>query len=219
MNKFQILVILAGIFQILSQGFDQFVIQQEQKVRKIENRIEKNKEVSRENTNGGLTYGQVYLSLTDQIDINLKIKDENITNSLLKTQILETKDKLLTQINILLNNPNIKKNDISEGKYMEPFNNINSILKNNNDLKKVSRDLRINFTEMGQILEDLYEFNEILKKQILDLEQKLKQTISSKFTFLVIGMICNIFSIFFILVFFYMIIINQINQKKKINTI
>ena len=61
---------------------------------------------------------------------------------------------------------------------------------------KVSRDLRINFTEMGQILEDLYEFNEILKKQILDLEQKLKQTISSKFTFLVIGMICNIFSIF-----------------------
>ena len=102
---------------------------------------------------------------------------------------------------------------------MEPFNNINSILKNNNDLKKVSRDLRINFTEMGQILEDLYEFNEILKKQILDLEQKLKQTISSKFTFLVIGMICNIFSIFFILVFFYMIIINQINQKKKINTI
>ena len=34
MNKFQILVILAGIFQILSQGFDQFVIQQEQKVRK-----------------------------------------------------------------------------------------------------------------------------------------------------------------------------------------
>ena len=36
---------------------------------------------------------------------------------------------------------------------MEPFNNINSILKNNNDLKKV-RDLRINFTEMGQILED-----------------------------------------------------------------
>ena len=218
MNKFQILVILAGIFQILSQGFDQFVIQQEQKVRKIENRIEKNKEVSRENTNGGLTYGQVYLSLTDQIDINLKIKDENITNSLLKTQILETKDKLLTQINILLNNPNIKKNDISEGKYMEPFNNINSILKNNNDLKKVSRDLRINFTEMGQILEDLYEFNEILKKQILDLEQKLKQTISSKFTFLVIGMICNIFSIFFILVFFYMIIINQINQK-KINTI
>ena len=219
MNKFQILVILAGIFQILSQGFDQFVIQQEQKVRKIENRIEKNKEVSRENTNGGLTYGQVYLSLTDQIDINLKIKDENITNSLLKTQILETKDKLLTQINILLNNPNIKKNDISEGKYMEPFNNINSILKNNNDLKKVSRDLRINFTETGQILEDLYEFNEILKKQILDLEQKLKQTISSKFTFLVIGMICNIFSIFFILVFFYMIIINQINQKKKINTI
>ena len=158
----------------------------------------KNKEVSRENTNGGLTYGQVYLSLTDQIDINLKIKDENITNSLLKTQILETKDKLLTQINILLNNPNIKKNDISEGKYMEPFNNINSILKNNNDLKKVSRDLRINFTEMGQILEDLYEFNEILKKQILDLEQKLKQTISSKFTFLVIGMICNIFSIFFL---------------------
>ena len=219
MNKFQILVILAGIFQILSQGFDQFVIQQEQKVRKIENRIEKNKEVSRENTNGGLTYGQVYLSLTDQIDINLKIKDENITNSLLKTQILETKDKLLTQINILLNNPNIKKNDISEGKYMEPFNNINSILKNNNDLKKVSRDLRINFTETGQILEGLYEFNEILKKQILDLEQKLKQTISSKFTFLVIGMICNIFSIFFILVFFYMIIINQINQKKKINTI
>ena len=219
MNKFQILVILAGIFQILSQGFDQFVIQQEQKVRKIENSIEKNKEVSRENTNGGLTYGQVYLSLTDQIDINLKIKDENITNSLLKTQILETKDKLLTQINILLNNPNIKKNDISEGKYMEPFNNINSILKNNNDLKKVSRDLRINFTETGQILEDLYEFNEILKKQILDLEQKLKQTISSKFTFLVIGMICNIFSIFFILVFFYMIIINQINQKKKINTI
>ena len=76
--------------------------------------------------------------------------------------------------------------------------------------------MRINFTEMGQILEDLYEFNEILKKQILDLEQKLKQTISSKFTFLVIGMICNIFSIFFILVFFYMIIINQINQKKKL---
>ena len=108
MNKFQILVILAGIFQILSQGFDQFVIQQEQKVRKIENRIEKNKEVSRENTNGGLTYGQVYLSLTDQIDINLKIKDENITNSLLKTQILETKDKLLTQINIKIT-PILKK--------------------------------------------------------------------------------------------------------------
>ena len=57
---------------------------------------------------------------------------------------------------------------------MEPFNNINSILKNNNDLKKVSRDLRINFTEMGQILEDLYEFNEISKTN-LDLEQKLKQ--------------------------------------------
>ena len=219
MNKFQILVILAGIFQILSQGFDQFVIQQEQKVRKLENSIEKNKEVSRENTNGGLTYGQIYLSLTDQIEINLAIKDENIKNSLLKTQILETKDKLLTQINILLNNPNIKKNDISEGKYMEPFNNINSILKNNNDLKKAKRDLFINFNEMGQILEDLYEFNEILKKQILDLEQKLKQTISSKFTFLVIGMICNIFSIFFILVFFYMIIRNEINQKKKINTI
>ena len=219
MNKFQILVILAGIFQILSQGFDQFVIQQEQKVRKLENSIEKNKEVSRENTNGGLTYGQIYLSLTDQIEINLAIKDENIKNSLLKTQILETKDKLLTQINILLNNPNIKKNDISEGKYMEPFNNINSILKNNNDLKKAKRDLFINFNEMGQILEDLYEFNEILKKQILDLEQKLKQTIRSKFTFLVIGMICNIFSIFFILVFFYMIIRNEINQKKKINTI
>ena len=44
MNKFQILVILAQ-FSKFYHGFDQFVIQQEQKVRKIENRIEKNKEV------------------------------------------------------------------------------------------------------------------------------------------------------------------------------
>lgn len=216
MNKFQILVILAGIFQILSQGFDQFVIQQEQKVRKIENSIEESKEVKRENSNAAFTYGQIYLSLTEQIEFNLKIKDDKLTNSLLKTQILETKDKLLTQINILLDNPNIKKNDISKEKYMKYFDNINRIIKNNDDLKKVSKEMRDNFKYTGLILVDLAEFNETLKKNILDLEQRLKKTINSKFTFLVIGMICNIFSIFFILIFFYMIIIiSQINQKKS----
>ena len=37
MTRIQFILILAGLFQIISQGMDQFVIQKEQVIRNIEN--------------------------------------------------------------------------------------------------------------------------------------------------------------------------------------
>ena len=67
-----------------------------------------------------------------------------------------------------------------------------------------------NIRNTSQILNDLYFSNVSLGKKILESEEKLKKTIDTKFTFLVMGMISNIFSIFFVLVFFYLIIRDEI---------
>ena len=49
MTRIQFILILAGLFQIISQGMDQFVIQKEQVIRNIENDISKKKYIYSEN--------------------------------------------------------------------------------------------------------------------------------------------------------------------------
>ena len=199
MNKYQLIIFFAGFFQILSQGFDQFVIQQEQKVRKAQNYIEKNKAVQQENISSNLSYGQVFVSMYDRVIIILNINDDKLTSNVLKKELVNIKNQLRKQLNLLLENPNIQKNNFSKEKLLEPFNNLDEILKKKTDPRLVKVEFAKNIRNTSQILNDLYFSNVSLGKKILESEEKLKKTIDTKFTFLVMGMISNIFSIFYAL--------------------
>ena len=93
MNKFQYLIIVAGLFQIISQGMDQYVIQKEQVIRNLENKIFKNNFTIEEYYNTNKTYYQIYHRLSTNSDLKLKlINNKNTDENIRKDHILIEKD-------------------------------------------------------------------------------------------------------------------------------
>ena len=208
-NRFQFLIVLAGFFQIFSQVFDQFVIQQEQQVRILQYDIDRQKGIWEENSNVNRTYASIYDVISSDTFIQLQIKNNDINDLELKEQLLNKKNILLNKLNLILTNPQIQENIKDKDKYFKYFDNINKILTNTTDIRSAKFQLINDFAWTGLILNDVHEIRWNLEQSINNIENKLLKTVQIKFIILVMGMICNIVSIFFVLIFFYNIVKNE----------
>ena len=200
MIKLQVLIIIAGLFQISSMGLDQYVIQQEQGIRNLENLIKQQKNMMEENVNGNITYGKVYSIITRDAFLKLQIENNILNDQLIKKYLMRDKKIIYDHFQIMSSNPYIKIENPDE--YLKYFEQIEILLNSDDDVESLKNDLLHNFRYTGFILNYFYEQNEKLEISIKKLETKLRDTTKLKFTILVFGMMCNIISIFFILMFF-----------------
>ena len=209
MNRFQFLIVLAGLFQIFSQLFDQYVIQQEQQVRLLHYDVGNQQAIWEENINVNRTYANIYDVISSDTFIQLQLKNNDITDLELKKQLLYKKSILLNKLNSILKNPHIKENIKEEEKYFKYFDNIDRTLANTIDIRSAKFELINDFAFTGLILDDVHKIRWDLEQSINNLENKLLQTVKFKFIILVMGMIFNIISIFFVLSFVYNIVKNE----------
>lgn len=210
MNKFQYLIIIAGLFQIVSQLLDQYVIQKEQVIRNMENQIYKNEFKATETFNTNQAYYETYVKLETDSSLRLKLINEKVTDEILKKDLFRNKNIILDQFKIILSNPYINIKD--EKKYLKYFEEIDRLLNNQVKIQEKKDELLHNFRYTGLILNDLGEFLEETNDNTKKLNLELKKIVEKKFTILVLGLIANVLSMFFLLLFFYYIY----NSRKKI---
>ena len=210
MNKFQYLIIIAGLFQIVSQLLDQYVIQKEQVIRNMENQIFKNEFKAAETFNTNQAYYETYVKLETDSSLRLKLINEKVTDEILKKDLFRNKNIILDQFKIILSNPYINIKD--EKKYLKYFEEIDRLLNNQVKIQEKKDELLHNFRYTGLILNDLGEFLEETNDNTKKLNLELKKIVEKKFTILVLGLIANVLSMFFLLLFFYYIY----NSRKKI---
>jgi len=210
MNKFQYLIIIAGLFQIVSQLLDQYVIQKEQVIRNMENQIYKNEFKAAETFNTNQAYYETYVKLETDSSLRLKLINEKVTDEILKKDLFRNKNIILDQFKIILSNPYINIKD--EKKYLKYFEEIDRLLNNQVKIQEKKDELLHNFRYTGLILNDLGEFLEETNDNTKKLNLELKKIVEKKFTILVLGLIANVLSMFFLLLFFYYIY----NSRKKI---
>ena len=208
MNKFQYLIIIAGLFQIISQALDQYVIQKEQVIRNMENQIERSDFKRTETLNAVEAYYETYVKLETDSSLRLKMSNKNITEEILKKDLSRNKNIILDQFQIILSNPYI---DVEEKeKYLKYFDEIDKLLENQKKFK-LRNELLLGYT--GLILNDLMDEIEKINDDIKILKIDLKEIVERKFTILVLGLVSNVLSMFFLLLFFYYIY----NSRKKIS--
>ena len=211
MNKFQYLIIIAGLFQIISQALDQYVIQKEQVIRNMENQIERNDFKRTETLNAVEAYYETYVKLETDSSLRLKMSNKNITEEILKKDLSRNKNIILDQFKIILSNPYI---DVEEQKkYLKYFDEIDKFLENPEKIQTKKNELLHNFRYTGLILNDLMDEIEKINDDIKILKVDLKEIVERKFNILVLGLVSNVLSMFFLLLFFYYIY----NSRKKIS--
>lgn len=210
MNKFQYLIIIAGLFQLLSQALDQYVIQKEQVIRNMENKIERNNFKKTETMNALEAYYETYVKMETDSSLRLKVSNKNLIDEILKKDLLRNKNIILDQFKIILSNPYINVED--EKKYLKYFDEIDQLLDNQEKIQTKKDDLLHNFRYTGLILNDLHDVTEEINDTVKNLKLELKEIVEKKFTILVLGLVSNVLSIFFLLTFFYYIY----HSRKKI---
>ncbi len=211
MNKFQYLIIIAGLFQIISQALDQYVIQKEQVIRNMENQIERSDFKRTETLNAVEAYYETYVKLETDSSLRLKMSNKNATEEILKKDLSRNKNIILDQFQIILSNPYI---DVEEKeKYLKYFDEIDKLLENPEKIQTKEDELLHNFRYTGLILNDLMDKIEKINDDIKILKMDLKEIVERKFTILVLGLVSNVLSMFFLLLFFYYIY----NSRKKIS--
>ena len=211
MNKFQYLIIIAGLFQIISQALDQYVIQKEQVIRNMENQIERNDFKRTETLNAVEAYYETYVKLETDSSLRLKMSNKYITEEILKKDLSRNKNIILDQFKIILSNPYI---DVEEQKkYLKYFDEIDKFLENPEKIQTKKNELLHNFRYTGLILNDLMDEIEKINDDIKILKVDLKEIVERKFNILVLGLVSNVLSMFFLLLFFYYIY----NSRKKIS--
>lgn len=203
MNKLQYLIIIAGLFQLISQALDQYVIQKEQVIRYVENQIERKDFKRLEIVNTSKTYHFTYAQLETDSSFRLKATNKNFTDEILKKDLLRNKNIILDQFKLILSNPYIDVEE--ENKYLKYFDEIDQLLDGKEKIQTKKSDLLHNFRYTGLILNDLGEEIDILTDNIKILQSELKETVEKKFIILVLGLVSNVLSIFFLLTFFYYI--------------
>ena len=201
MNKLQFIILLAGLFQLFSQVSDQYVIQNEQVIRNIENEITQKRDLMEENVNSNISYGAVYTLIVKDTFIKLELINKRSDISLLIEHLKRNKDIMYDNLNILMSNSYLKFDDPK--KFFEPFIRIDNLLNSKKNIMSIKEELITNFTPgTGLILNHFYSQNKKLEISVSELDNKLKDINKLKYFILIIGMICNIISVFFILLFF-----------------
>mgnify|MGYP001411860059 FL=1 len=203
MNKFQYLIIIAGLFQLLSQALDQYVIQKEQVIRNMENKIERNDFKKTEIVNALEAYYETYVKMETDSSLRLKVSNKYVIDGILKKDLLRNKNIILDQFKIILSNPYFDVED--EKKYLKYFDEIDRLLDNQEKIQTKKDDLLHNFRYTGLILNDLHAVTEEINDTVKNLKLELKEIVEKKFTILVLGLVSNVLSIFFLLTFFYYI--------------
>jgi len=211
MNKFQYLIIIAGLFQIISQALDQYVIQKEQVIRNMENQIERSDFKRTETLNAVEAYYETYVKLETDSSLRLKMSNKNATEEILKKDLSRNKNIILDQFQIILSNPYIDV--VEKEKYLKYFDEIDKLLENPEKIQTKEDELLHNFRYTGLILNDLMDKIEKINDDIKILKMDLKEIVERKFTILVLGLVSNVLSMFFLLLFFYYIY----NSRKKIS--
>ena len=201
-----ILIGLAGVFQILSISFDQYVIQKETQIRKIDNEIVTLSDKRVQMVTSNLSYGRFYIQ--KNIQVRNLIDTKRLNDLTLKYKLEDINNQLDSQLNLLLENEYLPKyknsNSLSQKEIINPL--LENIDQNYNQI-------RDGFTNYGTILGKLYKSAQKEFKKLNLLSKKRQIMIENKFTFLVLGMICNIISIVFLLIFFYV----SIKREKYLN--
>ena len=201
MNKLQFIILLAGLFQLFSQVSDQYVIQNEQVIRNIENEITQKRDLMEENVNSNISYGAVYTLIVKDTFIKLELINKRSDISLLIEHLKRNKDIMYDNLNILMSNSYLKFDDPK--KFFEPFIRIDNLLNSKKNIMSIKEELITNFTPgTGLILNHFYSQNKKLEISVSELDNKLKDINKFKYFILIIGMICNIISVSFILLFF-----------------
>ena len=203
MNKLQYLIIIAGLFQLISQALDQYVIQKEQVIRYVENQIERKDFKRLEIINAIESYYHTYAQLETDSSFRLKAINKNFTDEILKKDLFRNKNIILNQFKLILSNPYIDVEE--ENKYLKYFDEIDQLLDGKEKIQTKKSDLLHNFRYTGLILNDLGEEIDTLTDNIKILQSELKETVEKKFIILVLGLVSNVLSIFFLLTFFYYI--------------
>ncbi len=216
MNKLQIIIVCAGLFQIFSQASDQYVIQKEQVIRKVENEITQKQELMEENVNSNISYGTVYQQIAKDTFLKLRLNNSKFDDNLLREHLKRNKNIMYNNFKILMTNSSLQVDDPE--KFIQPFKKIEVLLNSKKNIMSIKDELISNFTPgTGLMLNELYAQNKKLETSISDLNDKHKNNIRNKYFILITGMICNIISIFFVLLFFLSILVTKKNKKIKIS--
>ena len=142
------------------------------------------------------------------IQVRNLIDTKRLNDLTLKYKLEDINNQLDSQLNLLLENEYLPKyknsNSLSQKEIINPL--LENIDQNYNQI-------RDGFTNYGTILGKLYKSAQKEFKKLNLLSKKRQIMIENKFTFLVLGMICNIISIVFLLIFFYV----SIKREKYLN--
>ena len=195
-NLYLVILFLAGLFQIIALSFDQLIIQQESSIYKKQNEIVLLEDELKEIITSNLSFGR-YLENTILDQKNLLYVDTSpVEKKLLKIEDnIYNIDKILK---LILSNKyiNLKKTykDYSKS------NKVNELLK--------SKDVNLSKYNVlthryGEVLEDLYNSYFTKKEILIKSSRDLKKTEKNRLFFLVLGMLSNVVSIIFLLIFFY----------------
>ena len=210
MNKLQFIILLAGLFQLFSQASDQYVIQKEGVIRKIENEITQKRDLMEENVNSNISYGAVYTLIVKDTFIKLETPINKKNVDLLKNHLERNKNIMYNKLDILMSNSYLKVDDPK--RFYDPFEKIDKLILSDKKITSIKEDLIKAFTPgTGLILNHFYSQNEALEKSISALDNKLKETNKIRYSILVMGMLCSIISVFFVLLFFFNILRNRIS--------
>ena len=189
---------ISGLLQLSSISCDQYVIQQENKLRNLSNEI---------------------TVLSDQID---QIIASNISfgrfsyNRLLQVREVVWGEDLKKPVHIetlrLLNDEHLNKvNALVYNKYLPRYDNFDPLaIHKDIDTALTVKTLTPNessidekFLQYQDILVEMYKSSLLIKEKRKSKFELQKIIAENKFTLLVLGMMCNIASIFFLFSFFY----------------
>ena len=216
-NLLIIFLTVSGIFQLISISFDQYVIQQEKYIRNYDNNITLLFDQKTQVLNGNLSFGRFYLSKVMQARNILEINDFNNDN--FSKNILKDLNKdLYDQQNLILNNSYLPK--ITDYFTEEQKKDLDKTIENSKGrmilglLDNQGTIIGDKFDNYAAILANLFNSYNKITEKISKANKSRQVIVLRKFNFLVYGMISNILSILFLLLFFYQLV----NKIKSTST-
>ena len=217
-NLLIIFLTVSGIFQLISISFDQYVIQQEKHIRNYDNNLTLLFDQKTQILNSNLSFGRFYLSKVMQARNILEINDFN-NDDFSKNTLKNLNKDLYDQQNLILKNPYLPK--ITDYFTKEQKTDLDKTIDNSKGrmilgLYDSEEDIISDkFDNYALILGYLFNSYNKITEKITESNKSRQVIVLRKFNFLVYGMISNIVSILFLLLFFFRLINNIKNSPTK----
>lgn len=197
-NILLIILGLSGIFQLLSISLDQYVIQKENQIRKLDNEITILNDQIDQIITSNISFGR--FSYNRLIQVRDVLFTANLTKNSSIDILKEINKEHLNKVAVIVQNKYLP--ELQNYQALEIYNKTEKLL----DGKKTDKspdEIDDAFLQYQNILPFLYEASMSVKEERKIKSNLQKDILEKKFMMLVFGMMCNIVSIFFLFIFFY----------------